>query len=71
MTIVQQMAAFIQKAVISDLSDEVRNQIKICILDSLGVAIGAVECAPIRMIRVHIQDFLRRGGAGNCGYLAA
>ena len=57
MTIVQQMASFIQKAVISDLSDEVRNQIKIRILDSLGVAIGAVECAPIRMIRVHIQDF--------------
>ncbi len=43
MTIVQQMASFIQKAEFSELSDDARNQIKIRILDSLGVAIGAVE----------------------------
>ena len=57
MTIVQQMASFIQKAQFSGLSDETRRQIKIRILDSLGVAIGAVKGAPIRMIRLHSQDF--------------
>jgi 2-methylcitrate dehydratase len=57
MTIVQQMASFIQKARFSDLSDETRIQVKIRISDSLGVAIGAVKGAPFRMIRLHIQDF--------------
>ena len=66
MTIVQQMASFIQKAEFSDLSDEARNQIKLRILDSLGVAIGAVEGVPIRIIRAHIRDF---GHSGRCTML--
>ena len=57
MTIVQQLASFIQIARFCDLSDETRIQIKIRILDPRGVAIGAVEGAPIRMIQLHIQDF--------------
>ena len=63
MTIVQQMASFIQKAEFSELSDDARNQIKIRILDSLGVAIGAVDGEPIKMIRTHIRDF---GHSGRC-----
>ena len=63
MTIAQQIASFIQKARFSDLSDDARNQIKIRILDSLGVAIGAVESEPIKMIRAHIRDF---GHYGRC-----
>jgi 2-methylcitrate dehydratase len=64
--IVQQMASFIQKAGFSDLSDEARNQIKLRILDSLGVSIGAVEGVPIRIIRAHILDF---GHSGRCTML--
>jgi 2-methylcitrate dehydratase len=75
MTIVQQMASFIQKAEFSELSDDARNQIKIRILDSLGVAIGvdslgvaigAVDGEPIKMIRTHIRDF---GHSGRCTML--
>jgi 2-methylcitrate dehydratase len=55
------MASFIQKAGMSDLSDEICHQIKLRILDSLGVAIGAIEARPIKIIRAHIQDFVHSG----------
>jgi 2-methylcitrate dehydratase len=58
---IHQMAAFIPKARFSDLSDETCIQVKIRILESLGVAVGAVEGVPIRMIRFHIQDFDHSG----------
>jgi 2-methylcitrate dehydratase len=61
MTIVQQMASFIQKSGYRDLSPEARRQIKIRILDSLGTAVGAVEGAPVRMLRAHIKEFCPTG----------
>ncbi len=60
-TIVQQMAAFINKSEYRDLSEQACDQIKIRILDSLGTAIGAVAAEPIGMLRAHIKDFCHSG----------
>lgn len=59
MTVVQQMASFVHRAGFDELSDNAREQIKIRILDSLGVAIGALGAGPIQSIRAHIDDFGR------------
>ena len=61
MTLVQHMADFVQGARFGDLSPGACKQIKLRVLDSLGVAISAVEGAPIEMIRAHVQDFSRSG----------
>jgi len=59
MTIVQKMASFIKNAKFKDLSGSSREQLKIRILDSLGVAIGAIRAETIRALRVHIDEFGR------------
>lgn len=59
MTIVQKMASFICNCKFEDLSGLAREQIKIRILDSLGVAIGANGSGPIRSLRAHVDDFGR------------
>jgi 2-methylcitrate dehydratase len=61
MTVIQQIAAFVKKAGFSDLSPKAGEQIKLRILDSLGTAIGAVEGAPLKMIRAHVRDFSHQG----------
>ncbi|OOP55732.1 MAG: 2-methylcitrate dehydratase [Candidatus Brocadia carolinensis] len=63
MTQVEQIAAFVRRASYDDLSDEVRSQLKIRVLDTLGCAIGAVDGEPIQLIRTLIDDL---GGAGLC-----
>ncbi|MFD2177442.1 MmgE/PrpD family protein [Veronia pacifica] len=60
MTIVQELAVFAEKASFEDLSQDALREVKIRVLDSIGCAIGAVEGAPIRRIKEHIDDF---GGA--------
>ncbi|MEM7051380.1 MAG: MmgE/PrpD family protein [Acidobacteriota bacterium] len=45
------------------MSPEARDELKKRILDTLGVAIGALEGEPIRMIRQHQEDF---GGNPHC-----
>ncbi|MEM6797424.1 MAG: MmgE/PrpD family protein, partial [Acidobacteriota bacterium] len=42
------------------MSHEAREELKKRIVDTIGVAIGALEGEPIRMIRTHQEDF---GGA--------
>lgn len=61
MTIVQQLAKFVQKMKFEDLSEEAKKQTKIRILDSLGTAIGAVEGEPVRYIREYIEEFQHHG----------
>lgn len=62
MTIADELASFVVKASYDDLSDAARQQMKICILDSLGCAIGALDAEPIRFLRQQLEDF---GGTGH------
>ncbi len=63
MTHAEELAAFVVKAGFEDLSEPALQQLKIRVLDSLGCAIGALDGAPIRMIRSHLDDF---GGSERC-----
>lgn len=57
MTIAEHMAEFVTRASFHDLSEAVRAQTKVRVLDSLGCAIGAVDGEPIRLIRSQIEEF--------------
>jgi 2-methylcitrate dehydratase len=57
MTAVERLAQFAVGAPYEDLSEGVREQLKIRILDVLGCAIGAVESEPIQIIRKNIAEF--------------
>ena len=63
MALVEQLARFVVDASYDDLSDAALQQLKIRVLDSLGCAIGALEGAPVRMLRAHLIDF---DGAEQC-----
>ncbi len=60
---VEQLAAFVVQARYDDLSEAVREQLKIRILDTLGCAIGAQTGEPMRVVRAQTEDF---GGTGHC-----
>jgi 2-methylcitrate dehydratase len=51
MSEVQDLARFVERARLQDLSREALEQLKIRVLDTIGVAIGAIEAEPIRAIR--------------------
>src|SRR5690625_4398492 len=55
-TEVQQLAEFIARADIQDISPEALWQLKIRVLDTLGVAIGALEAEPIIAIKGLLED---------------
>src|SRR6056297_1176871 len=55
--IVHKLAAFVESASYSNLSEEAIDQLKIRLLDSLGTAIGAVEGPPVLAIRTMLNDF--------------
>lgn len=57
MTEVERLAKFTNSIRYGDLSPDVVAQLKIRILDSLGVAIGALNAEPIQMIRAQMEDF--------------
>src|ERR671910_3098269 len=57
MTEVEQLAAFVCEVSASQLSKAARGQLKTRVLDSLGVAIAALEAEPIGMIRAHLDEF--------------
>jgi 2-methylcitrate dehydratase len=54
---VERLADFVARASYEDLSEEAVRELKIRVLDSLGCAIGALDGAPVRMIREQIEDF--------------
>ncbi|WP_053385705.1 MmgE/PrpD family protein [Leucobacter japonicus] len=56
MTEVQELARFVDAAAIDDFSAEALEQLKIRVLDTLGVAIGALDAEPTEAIRGLIED---------------
>lgn len=56
MTEVQQLARFVANAKLSDMSKEALEQLKIRVLDTIGVAIGALDAEPIVAIRGLLED---------------
>lgn len=56
MTEVQDLARFVGRARIEDLGAEALEQLKIRVLDTLGVAIGALDAEPIAAIRGLLED---------------
>lgn len=59
----QSLANFVVETDYEDLTPEVRDQLKIRILDSLGCAIGAAQGPPILALQEHLADF---DGSGRC-----
>ncbi len=55
-TEVQQLAAFVERAAFEDLSPQALEQLRIRVLDTLGVAIGALDAPPIVAIRELVDD---------------
>jgi 2-methylcitrate dehydratase len=66
MTLVEQLAAFVERVSYRDLSERAAQDLKIRVLDSIGCAVGALEARPIRYLKEQIEDF---DGAGHCTLL--
>lgn len=60
MTEVQNLAAFVERARLSDLSRVALEQLKIRVLDTIGVALGALGAPPVAHIRELVHEL---GGA--------
>ena len=56
-TRVEQLAKFVTTSRWDDISDDAREQLKLRVLDSLGVALGALDGEPVAMIREQVQEF--------------
>jgi 2-methylcitrate dehydratase len=65
-TIAQQMAEFAAAASFSWLSDQAVARLKICVLDALGCAIGAIGMGPLATLREHTDEF---AGARLCSLI--
>lgn len=57
MTEVQKLAKFVSSRKYSDLSEAAVRELKIRLLDSIGTAVGALQGAPVKMIKEQIDDF--------------
>lgn len=55
-TKVETLARFVGSARCEDLSAQALEQLKLRVLDSLGVAIGALDAAPMRALRAHVDE---------------
>jgi 2-methylcitrate dehydratase len=56
-TQVEQLARFVSGSRWADISGPAREQLKLRVLDSLGVALGALDGEPVRKIREHVEEF--------------
>ncbi|MEM7733469.1 MAG: MmgE/PrpD family protein [Pseudomonadota bacterium] len=65
-TIVRQLGRFVSEADHKTMSHDAREELKKRILDTIGVAIGALDGEPIKMIREHNEDF---GGKDLCTFI--
>lgn len=63
LTEVQSLAQFVDRASLEMLSDTALEQLKIRVLDTIGVAIGALDAQPLKEIRSLIQDLDAGHGA--------
>ncbi|MEX2194247.1 MAG: MmgE/PrpD family protein [Thermoleophilaceae bacterium] len=59
-TRVDQLARFVCRSAWDDISEPAREQLKLRVLDSLGVGLGAMDGEPVAMVREQVQEF---GGA--------
>lgn len=62
LTEVQELANFVANAHARTMTDQAKDELKKRILDSIGVAIGALDAEPIGYIRAHTEEF---GGTGH------
>jgi 2-methylcitrate dehydratase len=62
-TEVRRLAGFVAAANVGDMTSEAREELRKHILDSVGVAIGALDGLPIRHVRAQIDDFGGRPAA--------
>jgi 2-methylcitrate dehydratase len=60
---VEELALFVSRSRWDEISEPAREQLKLRVLDSLGVALGALDGEPVRMVREQVQEF---GGAPLC-----
>ena len=65
-TTVRQLGRFVAGTDHKTMSHEAREELKKRILDTIGVAIGALDGEPIKMIREHQEDF---GGKPMCTFI--
>jgi 2-methylcitrate dehydratase len=56
-TRVEDLARFVCNSAWEDISEPARAQLKLRVLDSLGVAIGALDAPPVRMVRQQVDEF--------------
>ena len=56
-TRVEQLARFVSRSRWDDISDDAREQLRLRVLDSLGVALGALDGEPVAMVRAQVQEF--------------
>lgn len=62
-TCVEALAEFVARARFEAISPAAVEQLKLRVLDSLGVALGALDGEPVAMVRAQLEDF---GGAPRC-----
>jgi 2-methylcitrate dehydratase len=62
-TQVEELAQFVRRSHWDEISGPAREQLKLRVLDSLGVALGALDAEPVAMVREHVEVF---GGAPLC-----
>jgi 2-methylcitrate dehydratase len=67
-TRVEQLADFVCSARFQHISEPAREQLTLRVLDSLGVALGALDGEPVAMVRTQVQEF---GGAPLCTLIGA
>lgn len=65
-TIVHQLARFVVGSSVEDMSNAVRRELKIRVIDALGCALGALDGEPILMLRKQLEDF---GGISHCSLI--
>lgn len=70
-TEVGKLAEFVRRAEYSQMSEEALAQLKVRILDTLGVAIGALDAEPIVAIRGLVEDLGGQSGSAAPGPLQA
>jgi 2-methylcitrate dehydratase len=56
-TQVEQLAEFVCRSRWEDISEPAREQLKLRVLDSLGVALGALNGDPVAMVREQVHEF--------------
>jgi MmgE/PrpD N-terminal domain len=65
---VEELARFVRRARWEQISEPAREQLELRVLDSLGVALGALDGEPVAIFREQVDEF---GGAPMCTLCAA